>query len=123
MNRRISALLDEPTKPVLTFINISHPEELKEQETINHVRCSAMSNFGRSRRGKAARRKQGVVFEIDVPRSPPMSRIGVDTIDPFDSTHLKWDAETTFLMTNSTLDFLLIILLVYDGHSRPNMRI
>ncbi|KAF2105256.1 hypothetical protein BDV96DRAFT_608395 [Lophiotrema nucula] len=94
-----------PPNTTFTFINVSHPSELKRQEMVDHIRCSAMTNFGKMRRKRRAKaQKNEIVFELqaseEVAAVVPMSRIGIDAADPFEAGHLKWDAEATRLMGN-----------------------
>ncbi|KAF2650233.1 hypothetical protein K491DRAFT_782758 [Lophiostoma macrostomum CBS 122681] len=62
--------MDESTKQNFTFINLSHPDDLKDPNTIDQVRTSAMTNFGRKRRKpKAAKEKNQMVFEMRTPEA------------------------------------------------------
>lgn len=111
--------MGDSSKPSFTFINISHPNELRDQEMLTHIRCSAMSSFGRQlrlkRAGKKKRKKNEIVFELREPGLMPLSRVGVTAADPFDSTRLGWDAETTGLMTNSMLTLSSDFRHIYRG--------
>ncbi|KAH7132329.1 hypothetical protein B0J11DRAFT_223623 [Dendryphion nanum] len=81
-----------PSKSRFTFINLSHPDDLKDQNTIDHIRCSAMTNFGRIRRDRRAKSaKNQIVFELKEPEQTPTnvassSRIGLETHDSFISS-------------------------------------
>lgn len=96
-------------KQKFAFVNLSHPDDLKDQATIDHIRCSAMSSFGRQRRKKKPKReKNQIVFELR-PADPTetnlqaMSRVGLETLDPFYSLPINLDASMSKLCTNSEL--------------------
>jgi hypothetical protein len=99
----------ESSKQKFAFVNLSHPDDLKDQATIDYIRCSAMSNFGRQRRKKRPKReKNQIVFELrpaeNAVTSPQtMSRVGLETLDPFYSMPFKLDAYMSKLCTYSEL--------------------
>ena len=42
--------MNQATDSRFIFINLSHPDELKDQKMVDHIRCSAMMNYGRMKR-------------------------------------------------------------------------
>jgi hypothetical protein len=79
--------MDESTKQNFTFINLSHPDDLKDQNTIDHVRTAAMTNFGRKRRKpKVGKEKNQMVFEVRTPETvvagpASLSSYGAERLD------------------------------------------
>jgi hypothetical protein len=101
--------MDQSNQSNFTFINLSHPDDLKDQQTIDQIRCSAMTNFGRMRRKRKPKRERNqIVFEVRPPENNmtgpvTMSRVGLDTLDPFASEPFTMDPEASKLCSNSEL--------------------
>lgn len=76
-------------EPRFTFINLSHPDDLRDQNTMRHVRKSAMKHSGKTRKMRYPKRGSlQLVFELEVPDFVPsdavaLSRVGLETLDPF----------------------------------------
>jgi hypothetical protein len=89
-----------------TFINLSHPDELKEKKTIGLVRSTAMAHFGRVRKVRNRRNAKTIlVFELQPPEYVPpdasaLSRVGLETLDPFASFPFPINAYASRLYTN-----------------------
>jgi hypothetical protein len=82
-----SVTTDQSTKPSLTFINLSHPDEMKDRKVIDHIRCSAMTNFSRTKRKRRKSSVDGqIVFEVETAGCPvssitSSSSVGLKTVD------------------------------------------
>jgi hypothetical protein len=89
-----------------TFINLSHPDEMKEKKTIGLVRSTAMTHFGRVRKVRNRRKDNNIlVFELQPPEHVPpdasaLSRVGLETLDPFASFSFPVNAYASRLYTN-----------------------
>lgn len=80
--------MDKSAKTVFSFVNLTHPSELKNEETQLRIRRLAMTEFGRTRRKpKTKREKNEIVFEIREPHQEqqpvPIERFGAHSTDPF----------------------------------------
>ena len=81
--------MDESANQNFTFINLKHPDDLKDQSTIDRVRTSAMTAFGRKRRKpKAGKEKNQMVFEVRTPETvlagpAALSSLQAQDFDPF----------------------------------------
>lgn len=93
-------------EPSFTFINLSHPDELKDQDTIYQVRHIAMTHVGRARRMRnPKKRKYQIVFELRqpelvLPDTVTLSRVGLGMLDPFASCPFTVDAYASRLCSN-----------------------
>ncbi|CAO2655763.1 Nn.00g045660.m01.CDS01 [Neocucurbitaria sp. VM-36] len=89
-----------------TFINLSHPDELKDENTISRVRRLAMAHVGKARKIRNTHNNRFQdVFELDQPRrSLPetiaLSRVGLDTLDPFASYPFNMGSHASQLCDN-----------------------
>jgi hypothetical protein len=98
--------MDSSDEKTFTFINLSHPDDLKDQDTIDHIRCSAMTNFGKMRRKRERKGpKNQIVFEVrpvnDVQsKSEVLSSEGVDTFSPLIVNPMERDILTSKSMNN-----------------------
>ena len=96
-----------PNRPSFAFINLSHPDELKDQDTIHYVRQKAMTHVGRMRRMRnTKKRKFQLVFELQqpehiLPDAIALSRVGLETLDPFATCPFTVDAYASKLCSNS----------------------
>lgn len=104
---------DKSTNPEFTFINLSHPDDLKNQDTIDQIRCSAMTNFGRLRRKRKPKRESNqIVFEVRPPGSVmtdpvALSRVGLESLSPFESAPYDMNPEASRLCASSESTFSL----------------
>jgi hypothetical protein len=79
--------MDQSTKLTFTFVNLSHPDEMRDQEVVNHVRCSAMTSFGRTKRKRRPKKANSqVTFEVGTagclaPSTMSPSSVGLPTMD------------------------------------------
>lgn len=98
--------MDSSEEKTFTFINLSHPDDLKDQDTIDHIRCSAMTNFGKMRRKRERKGpKNQIVFEVrpvnDVQsKVEVLSNEGVDTFSPLIVNPMERDILTSKSMNN-----------------------
>jgi hypothetical protein len=98
--------MESSEEKTFTFINLSHPDDLKDQGTIDHIRCSAMTNFGKMRRKRERKGpKNQIVFEVR-PVSNAQSKVevlsseGVDTFSPLIVNPMERDILTRKSMNN-----------------------
>ena len=88
------------------FINLSHPDELKDQNTMYHVRHKAMMHVARARRMRNPKKtKLELIFEVQESHyAPPdaivLSRVGLETFDPFASCPFTFDAHASRLCSS-----------------------
>jgi hypothetical protein len=111
--------MDQSTKPNLTFINLSHPDDLKDRETIDQIRCSAMTNFGRMRKKRRPKRERNeIVFEVRPPEAvlPSTSNRGSDDFNPLAFSHIEMnDYESRLFVEGESWGFrCLSEMLVFD---------
>ena len=98
--------MEHSEEKTFTFINLSHPDDLKDQDTIDHIRCSAMTNFGKLRRKRERKGpKNQIVFEVrpvsDVQsKAEVLSSEGVDTFSPLIVNPIERDILTSKSMNN-----------------------
>ncbi|PVI04305.1 hypothetical protein DM02DRAFT_625013 [Periconia macrospinosa] len=88
--------MDKSAKTVFNFVNLTHPNELKDEETQLRIRRLAMTEFGRTRRKpKTKREKNEIVFEIREPPAEqppvPIERFGAGAVDPFTAYPIELD--------------------------------
>lgn len=98
--------MDKSAGTVFNFINLSHPSELKNEETQLRIRRLAMTEFGRTRRKpKTRREKNEIVFEIRDPvvEQPPapIERFGAGAVDPFSAYPIELDQTSKELVAFS----------------------
>ncbi|OAL42862.1 hypothetical protein IQ07DRAFT_667113 [Pyrenochaeta sp. DS3sAY3a] len=92
--------------PSFTFINLSHPDDLKDRDTISHVRQTAMTRVGMLRKMRNSKKtKFGHVFELQPPEysssdREALSRVGLETLDPFACCPFPLDAAASRLCSN-----------------------
>ena len=96
--------MDRPAKPTFTFVNLSHPNELKDGETRLRIRRLAMSEVGRARRKpKIKRERNEIVFTLrDTPVTPTIDWLGGGEIDPFAPYPIDLDETSRSLVASST---------------------
>lgn len=78
--------MDRSAKPIFNFVNLTHPDELKDEETQLRIRRLAMTEVGRARRKpKTKRERNEIVLEFRKPAASPMAidRLGGGEVDPF----------------------------------------
>ncbi|KAF2685216.1 hypothetical protein K458DRAFT_388110 [Lentithecium fluviatile CBS 122367] len=78
--------MDRSAKPIFNFVNLSHPDELKNEETQLRIRRLAMTEVGRARKKpKTQRERNEIVLEFRKPATSPsaIDRLGSGEVDPF----------------------------------------
>jgi hypothetical protein len=102
--------MDRSTKPSFNFVNLTHPDDLKNEETQLRIRRLAMTEVGRARRKpKTKRARNEIVLEF---RNPSGSRVDIDRfgggqLDPFNPYPIELDESDRALLANSKRNFLL----------------
>jgi hypothetical protein len=98
--------MDRSAKPIFSFVNLSHPDELKNEETQLRIRRLAMTEVGRARRKPKTRRARNeIVLEF---RKPAASQSSIDwlgggEIDPFSPYPVDLDESSRGLVAFSKL--------------------
>jgi hypothetical protein len=108
---RVSAYtMDRSTKPSFNFVNLSHPDDLKDEETQLRIRRLAMTEVGKARRKpKTKRARNEIILEF---RNPSEGRVDIDRfgggqIDPFSRYPVDLDDTDRALLANSGCIVLL----------------
>ena len=86
------------------FVNIQHPDDLKDGETQLRIRRLAMREVGKARRRpKNKRGRNQIVLELHVTPQPPASieYLGSGRIDPFIRLPIELDNHAHALLANS----------------------
>jgi hypothetical protein len=99
--------MDRSTQKSFSFINLKHPDDLKDEETQLRIRRLAMTEVGRARRKPKTRRgRNEIVLEFREPynKPPDINRFGGGTIDPFCPYPVPLDNTTRALVANSKCD-------------------
>lgn len=96
--------MDRSTKPSFNFVNLTHPDDLKNEETQLRIRRLAMTEVGKARRKpKTKRARNEIILEF---RNPSESRIDIDRfgggqLDPFNPYPIELDDSDRDLLANS----------------------
>jgi hypothetical protein len=96
--------MDQSSKPTFNFVNLKHPDDLKDEETQLRIRRLAMTEVGKARRKpKNKRGRSEIVLELrnTTRREPGIDRLGSDRIDPFGRYPIELDNEARALVANS----------------------
>ncbi|KAL1644642.1 hypothetical protein SLS61_008693 [Didymella pomorum] len=96
--------MDQSSKPSFNFVNLKHPDDLKDEETQLRIRRLAMTEVGKARRkAKNKRGRNEIVLEIREPtqRKPVIDRLGSGRIDPFGRYPIELDDEARALVANN----------------------
>ena len=86
------------------FVNIQHPDDLKDGETQLRIRRLAMREVGKARRRpKNKGRRNQIVLELRGSPHPPASidHLGSGRIDPFIRLPIELDDNARALLANS----------------------
>lgn len=97
--------MDQSLKPAFAFVNLTHPDDLKDGETQLRIRRLAMKEVAKARRKPRTRRARNeLVLEFRDPaqRQPSIDRLGSGSIDPFSHYPIVLDDESRRLLANST---------------------
>lgn len=96
--------MDRSSPPTFNFVNLSHPDELKEGETQLRIRRLVMIEVGKKhRKPKTRRERNEIVLEF---RDPFVGQFDVDRfggggIDPFSSYPIEMDEPSRNLVAYS----------------------
>jgi len=96
--------MDRSTKPAFNFVNLKHPDDLKDEETQLRIRRLAMTEVGKARRKpKTKRARNEIVLEFRNPdeKKPDFDRFGGSNIDPFSSYPVPLDDSSRALLAHS----------------------
>ncbi|KAF3032390.1 hypothetical protein E8E12_003484 [Didymella heteroderae] len=95
--------MDQSSKPSFNFVNLKHPDDLKDGETQLRIRRLAMTEVGKARRKiKNKRGRNEIVLELRkiTHRQPDIDRLGSGRIDPFGRYPIELDDEARALVAN-----------------------
>ncbi|KAJ4346443.1 uncharacterized protein N0V89_010372 [Didymosphaeria variabile] len=95
--------MDRSAKTIFNFVNLSHPDELKDEETQLRIRRLAMSEVGRARRKpKTKRERNEMVLEFRKPAatSATIDRLGRGEVDPFTPYPIALDETSRALVAS-----------------------
>lgn len=102
--------MDRSTKPSFNFVNLTHPDDLKNEETQLRIRRLAMTEVGKARRKpKTKRARNEIVLEF---RNLSESRVDIDRfgggqLDPFNPYPIELDDSDRALLANGMRIFLM----------------
>lgn len=102
--------MDRSTKPSFNFVNLRHPDDLKNEETQLRIRRLAMTEVGKGRRkAKTKRAHHEIVLEFrDASESvSSIDRLGGGQLDPFGSYPIELDASDRALLANGKYTYLV----------------
>lgn len=95
--------MDRSTKRAFNFVNLNHPDDLKNEETQLRIRRLAMAEVGKARREPKTKRNK-IAFELRDPseRDLDLDRFGAGVFDPFGQYPVELDDSSQALLANST---------------------
>lgn len=96
--------MDQSYRPSFNFVNLKHPDDLKDEETQLRIRRLAMTEVGRARRKpKSKRVRNEIVLELrhTMSRQPAIDRLGGGRLDPFGRYPIELDDKARALVANS----------------------
>jgi hypothetical protein len=96
--------MDGSTQRLFSFVNLKHPDDLKDEETQLRIRRLAMIEVGKARRKPKTRRARNeIVLEFRNPneKMPDFDRFGGGNIDPFSAYPIPLDDSARSLLANS----------------------
>ncbi|KAF9691459.1 hypothetical protein EKO04_010905 [Ascochyta lentis] len=91
------------SKPTFNFVNLKHPDDLKDGETQQRIRRLAMTEFGKTRRKpKTKRGRNEIVLQLRKPteRQLNINRLGSGPTDPFGRYPIELDYDARALLAN-----------------------
>jgi hypothetical protein len=97
--------MDRSTKRAFNFVNLNHPDDLKDEETQLRIRRLAMTEVGRTRRKPNTKRvRKDIVLKLRDPteRCLALNRFGAGEFDPFGQYPIELDDSSRALLANST---------------------
>ncbi|ENI07978.1 hypothetical protein COCC4DRAFT_20880 [Bipolaris maydis ATCC 48331] len=96
--------MDRSTKPSFNFVNLQHPDDLKNEETQLRIRRLAMTEVGKARRKpKTKRARHEIVLEFRKPSEQShthVDRFGGGQLDPFGPYPVELDDSERALLAN-----------------------
>ncbi|KAH6638809.1 hypothetical protein C7974DRAFT_387349 [Boeremia exigua] len=95
--------MDQSIKPSFNFVNIKHPDDLKDEETQLRIRRLAMTEVGKARRKPRIKRgRDKIILELrDTTQRPPhIERLSSGSVDPFSRYPIELDDESRYLLSN-----------------------
>ena len=96
--------MDNSTQKSFNFINLKHPDDLKDEETQLRIRRLAMTEVGKAiRKPKTKKARNEIVLEVRKPNKtqPGFDRLDGGSIDPFSPYPIPLDDSVRFLLANS----------------------
>lgn len=100
--------MDRSRKPNFNFVNLTHPDDLKTEDTQLCIRYLAMAEVGKARRKPKAKRKRNeIILEFREPREKKVDieRLGGGRVDPFSPYPIDLDDSSRTLIANSSCSF------------------
>lgn len=118
--------MHQPIRPSFNFVNLKHPDDLKDGETQLRIRRLAMAEVGKARRKPRTKRgRTEIVLELRNPtQSPPeIDRLGSGRLDPFIRYPIALDDTSRALIANSTylalMECLLLTVMSLQSREQP----
>jgi hypothetical protein len=105
--------MDRSTTPAFNFVNLTHPDDLKNEETQQRIRRLAMTEVGRARRKpktKKARNELLMEFRDPIAQPADLMRFGGGSIDPFTTFPVELDESARALLVNSGYSHIFNLL-------------
>lgn len=96
--------MDRSTKPSFNFVNLKHPDDLKDEETQLRIRRLAMTEVGKARRRpKTKRERNEIVLEFRQPveKTAKIESLGGGKLDPFSPYPIELDEDARALLATS----------------------
>jgi hypothetical protein len=96
--------MNSSTKPKFRFVNLKHPDDLKDEETQARIRRLAMAEVGKARRKPRTRRERNeMMLEIMDPTEVHLGleRLGGGLMDPFCVYPIEMNDSSRALVANS----------------------
>jgi hypothetical protein len=96
--------MDRSTTPSFNFVNLTHPDDLKNEETQLRIRRLAMTEVGKARRKpKTKRARNEILMEFRDSRAQPpgLTRLGGGSFDPFTLYPIELDESARALLVHS----------------------
>jgi hypothetical protein len=96
--------MDHSTQRSFSFVNLKHPDDLKDEETQLRIRRLAMTEVGKARRKpKSKRARNEIVLEFRNPEKMQLDfdRLGGGSTDPFSPYPIDLDDSSRGLLAHS----------------------
>lgn len=95
--------MDRATKPSFNFVNLTHPDDLKSEETQLRIRRLAMTEVGKARRKPKTKRERNQIileFRHSTEERLKLDRLGSGQTDPFSPYPIEIDDSIRALLAN-----------------------